>query len=220
MERVSKIAAIAVMGIGLSLFASGEPVQAENNSAAASTKTSLDAQIDRIKHADPAKRREMMNHFKEQLARMNREERIEAISQLKEKMLGGAATRHMPQYARPNMMKMKNVIQTDQVAQIKHFDMTEKVHHEEIIDQAMRMPNRDHFSSAPSENTPSSGANMPSSGMGQAPQQPTLPTPPSAPSENTPSSGANMPSSGMISSGSGTQHMTQTRNFSVKEEVK
>ncbi|WP_456485143.1 hypothetical protein [Hydrogenimonas sp.] len=168
MKRVSKIAAIAIMGIGLSLFASGEPVQAENNSAAASTKTSLDAQIDRIKHADPAKRREMMNHFKEQLARMNREERIEAISQLKEKMLGGAATRHMPQYARPNMMKMKNVIQTDQVAQIKHFDMTEKVHHEEIMNQVMHKPNGNQLpfgSSTESGNAPAPGENMPSHGM-------------------------------------------------------
>jgi len=47
---------------------------------------SIDAQIEYIKNADPLKRRELMNKFKEQLATMNRKERVEALRKLLGKM--------------------------------------------------------------------------------------------------------------------------------------
>lgn len=49
-------------------------------------KTSIDIQIEHIKSADPKKRRELMNRFKEQLATMNRKERMEALRRLLGKM--------------------------------------------------------------------------------------------------------------------------------------
>ena len=48
--------------------------------------SSIDAQIEYIKNADPLKRRELMNRFKEQLATMNRKERVEALRKLLGKM--------------------------------------------------------------------------------------------------------------------------------------
>ena len=48
--------------------------------------SSIDAQIERIRGADPMERRELMNRFKEQLARMNRKERVEALRKLLGKM--------------------------------------------------------------------------------------------------------------------------------------
>lgn len=52
----------------------------------AEDKTSIDVQIERIKSADPQKRRELMNKFKEQLATMNRKERMDALNKLLGKM--------------------------------------------------------------------------------------------------------------------------------------
>ena len=52
----------------------------------AADETSIDAQIEHIKNADPKKRRELMNKFKEQLATMNRKERMDALSKLLGKM--------------------------------------------------------------------------------------------------------------------------------------
>ncbi|SFP41067.1 hypothetical protein [Hydrogenimonas thermophila] len=48
--------------------------------------SSIDVQIEQIKNADPLKRRELMNKFKEQLATMNRKERVEALRKLLGKM--------------------------------------------------------------------------------------------------------------------------------------
>jgi len=52
----------------------------------AADKSSIDAQIEYIKNADPLKRRELMNKFKEQLATLNRKERVEALRKLLGKM--------------------------------------------------------------------------------------------------------------------------------------
>jgi len=48
--------------------------------------TTIDAQIEKIQNAPAQERVELMNEFKQQLANMNKEERMAAISQMQEKM--------------------------------------------------------------------------------------------------------------------------------------
>ncbi len=58
------------------------------NGVVAQESFDIDKSIERIKNAPQEDRRELMNRFKKILAKMNRAERMKAISKLKESVLG------------------------------------------------------------------------------------------------------------------------------------
>ena len=78
---------------GLLLLLSVALLGADGGGSAA---TDIDAQIEQIMQAPPQERRVLMNRFKERLATMNRQERMEAIRQLRQTVAvrqGGTAPR-------------------------------------------------------------------------------------------------------------------------------
>ncbi|BBG66498.1 hypothetical protein NNO_1795 [Hydrogenimonas sp.] len=81
MRKMSKVTAALLLGATLSLYAADTTVETD-----VVVESSIDAQIEQIKNADPDQRRELMNNLKEELANMNSEERMEVISKLRESM--------------------------------------------------------------------------------------------------------------------------------------
>ena len=138
MKKIGKIAAIAMVGAGLSLFAAQASAGGGNElSTQSSVQTGIDAEIDRIKQADPAKRRELMNRFKEQLVKMNREERMQAIARLREKIQGAAGTQ-ASRYTHPGatqMGHMKNLVEIHQAMQTEHMGTMEQMNQKQAVDK-------------------------------------------------------------------------------------
>ncbi len=138
MNRLSKATAILLLGAGMTLFAAEATTQTQTtattsqpsvertsgNGAAsgaesdAQTQTAqkddgrvkaLEAQIERIRHANPEARRELMNQFKEELATMNRQDRMEAVAHLQaqmQKLNAEQAMAHASEHADQGMGQM------------------------------------------------------------------------------------------------------------------
>ena len=103
MTRISKATAILLLGAGMSLFAADtaatantdqtvqtqsgdQTTQASSNGAQAQADSGINVEIQKIMQADPSDRRALMNQFKQKLATMNQNDRMEAISQLRSAM--------------------------------------------------------------------------------------------------------------------------------------
>ncbi len=85
MGIIDRLAALSILGLSITLFAA-DITDIENPGIGANMDMSIDSRIEDIKNAAPENRRELMNRLKEDLAKMNQEERMEAISRLREKM--------------------------------------------------------------------------------------------------------------------------------------
>ena len=169
MNRVGKTAAVLFLGTGISLFAADAnvviDVNTQENMAAATAQNErsgdagvspygvsgggtgtgqmdIDTQIEKIKHADPEKRRELMNQFKRELTQMNHEQRTEALS----KLHGGYAqkgTAHAKAHVnrRTNTDgqcgNMRHMAQIHQKTQMKEMGNAERMGQKRGVDQYM-----------------------------------------------------------------------------------
>ncbi len=137
------------------------------------SKQGIDAQIEKILTSPPSQRRILMNRFKEELATMNRRQRMEAIERLREHMhsrspMSSSATHGVP-------TDRERLIQQDQMDHMKRLGDMEEMGHRQGMDQYMgthfkeenghlapNPANPPHFSGNPQ--SPSHGGGNPSSG--------------------------------------------------------
>ncbi|GEM_PF-1547087 len=150
MNMVSKTAAALLLGATVTLFAADTVVDAGAN-VSVNSEGGIDAQIEKIKNADPSKRRELMNRFKEELAAMNREERMEAITKLRKEMHimnGEQMKEHSSEHAQhgtermgDNMENMHDMAQHQQSMQMEHAGEMEQMHQMQGMDQHSQMQN-------------------------------------------------------------------------------
>lgn len=85
--KLTKITlSIALLG-ALTFGMADEATQTNTNEQAQpTTQQTIDAKIAKIQNASAQERVKLMNEFKQQLAKMNQQDRMEAISQMQEKM--------------------------------------------------------------------------------------------------------------------------------------
>ncbi len=131
--------------------------------ALAEGETSLDARIEAIKQAPPQERRLLMNRLKMDLAKMNRQQRMEAIQHLrasmKPHMQGRGAAEHGT-HPRPPMEQMAERDQMRQTGQMGH---REGMGQRQGVDQFMhgQRPDRGHV---PFGGAASGGGGTPAAG--------------------------------------------------------
>ncbi|WP_456403054.1 hypothetical protein [Hydrogenimonas sp.] len=129
MNRMGRVIVALCVSVGVSMFAA--------DATTGTAPESVDAQIEAIINADPRMRRELMNAFKRRLAEMNRKERMEAISELREKM-GAVNTEHDKHASKEReqpMKGMKNVVQTQQSLQMEQTGGAERMNQRQGVDQ-------------------------------------------------------------------------------------
>ena len=108
--------------------------------------TNLDAQIETIKKAPPQERRILMNRLKMELAKMNREQRMEAIQQLRASMQPHMAGHGAAQHEMHPRPPMEQMVQMDQMKQTHQMGHLEEMGQRQGVDQYMhgRNPGNGH----------------------------------------------------------------------------
>lgn len=88
--------------------------------------------IEAIKNADPAQRRALMNSFKKELAKMNKEEQAMTIAKMRSEM----AQEHDETMQKDKEQKrVQEQIQNSQMNEIQKIDQMEKTHQRQGADQ-------------------------------------------------------------------------------------
>ena len=147
--------------------------------ALAEGETNLDAQIEAIKKAPPQERRELMNRLKMELAKMNREQRMEAIQQLRASMQP-----HMPRQgaAQHGMHPHPQMVEMDQMKQMGQMGHREEMGQRQGVEQYIQQHRPEHGQppfggNSAAGGAPSAGGSTPPATGGSAAQGAPHPSP-------------------------------------------
>ena len=127
--------------------------------------SNIDAQITKIQNAPAQERVELMNEFKQQLANMNKEDRMQAISQMQEKMHAHAQghmqeakgeREHMQGMGENTRQRAHDMAQGKQTEAMEHMNQMQHMNQRQAGDQIHQM---DHMQGS------NGGARIPDGGM-------------------------------------------------------